>query len=357
MWLLSVILLHCIISPLNFILHHHIVTPVRSVLIQVLVSNLIALFVVSDISDHIDVSPVYVLESSLVCIDPDAHRSVNPGNLDAVPRPHMVHQVLIRAQMDRLRRLALRHTFRRLLHLDVLLVGEETRVEVGLESVPLLAIHAKSGLDDSAHLHGTLFLPRALSADKVSLFHLRDNVTVANDNASERDQFLDMIRPQLPNPIHFAQIVWAHLNNLVITEFVVVHVEIGVLVIWAGAATPDIVHVELFEDLGDDEIENGNDVGRVVLDLPIKHLIELEHVVTVDLKNISVELAHFLQFLDVVWGFLILLIVIFIIVIFDLLKVVDEVLELHLDLGGVDIGAPEHHRMRAHFTAGAHTSL
>ena len=165
-----------------------------------------------------------------------------------------------------------------------------------------------------------------------------------------------MIRSKLTDPIDFAQIMRTHLNNLVISELIIVHVEISVLVVWPACAA-DIVHVELFEDLGDDEIENGNDVRRVVLDLTIKHLIKLEHMVTVDLEDITVELADFLEFLDVVWGFLILLIVIFIIIILDLLKVVDEVFEFHLDLRGIDIRTPEHHSVRAHFPAGPHTSL
>ena len=180
----SFVLLGCI-STLDFILHYHIVTPIGSILIQVLVSNLIALLVICDIGDHINISPVNVLESALVGIDPDAHRSVNARDLHAIARPHMVHQVLIRAQMDRLGRLSLRNTLRRLLHLDVLLVREETRIEIGLESVSLLAIDAESWLDDPAHLDGTLLFTRALSASKVSLFHLRHNVTVSNDDASE----------------------------------------------------------------------------------------------------------------------------------------------------------------------------
>ena len=78
--------------------------------------------------------------------------------------------------------------------------------------------------------------------------------------------------------------------------------------------------------------------------------------VAVDLEDVAVELAHLLELLDVVRRFLILLIVLIIVIVLDLLKVVDEVFELHLDLGGVDVGAPEHHRVRAHFR-GAHAAL
>ena len=67
----------------------------------------------------------------------------------------------------------------------MLLVREDARVEVGLESVPLLAIWAESRLLDASEKYGSLFFPEALSASEVSLFHLRDDITVANDDASQ----------------------------------------------------------------------------------------------------------------------------------------------------------------------------
>ena len=43
-----------------------------------------------------------------------------------------------------------------------------------------------------------------------------------------------------------------------------------------------------------------------------------------------------------------MLVILIIVIVFDLLEVVDEVFEFHLDITGVDIGAPEDLSVRAH---------
>ena len=134
---------------------------------------------------------------------------------------------------------------------------------------------------------------------------------------------------------------------MIVVVVIIVHVVVWVLV--AGAAwAADIVHVELFVHLGHDQIENWDDVGRVVLDLAVKHLIELENVVTVDVQTVAIKLAHLSQTLDIVRSLLVSFIIV-IIVVLNLLKVVDEVLEFHLYIARVDIGSPEHLRVTAHF--------
>ena len=55
--------------------------------------------------------------------------------------------------MDSLRGLSLRNRLGRLLHLHMLLVREDTGVEVWLEGVTLLTIVTESGLVDATHLH------------------------------------------------------------------------------------------------------------------------------------------------------------------------------------------------------------
>jgi len=173
----------------------------------------------------------------------------------------------------------------------------------------------------------------------VRLFHFRDDITVANDNTAKRDQLFDVIWAKLSDSVDFAKVVRAHLDDLVITELIVVHVVVSILVV----LSTDVVHVQLFEDLRDDQIENGDNVGWVILDLPVKHLIKLEHMVTINFEHVAVELSDFLELLDIVGSLLILLIILIIIVVLDLLKVVDEILELHLDLRGIDISSPKHH--------------
>ena len=52
-----------------------------------------------------------------------------------------------------------------------------------------------------------------------------------------------------------------------------------------------------------------------------------------------------------------MLIIIIVIVVLDLFKVVDKVLELHLNVAGVDVCAPEDLRVRAHLVGARHLSL
>jgi hypothetical protein len=138
--------------------------------------------------------------------------------------------------------------------------------------------------------------------------------------------------------------MWTHLNNVIITELVIVHVVVSILLVLPAY----VVHVELLVDLGDHQIEDRDDVCWVVLDLPIKHLVKLENVIAIDIEHVGVHLTDFFQTLDVVWGLLVLLVVIIITVILDLLKVVNEVFEFHLDVIRVDVCAPKNLCVRAH---------
>lgn len=170
------------------------------------------------------------------------------------------------------------------------------------------------------------------------LFHFRDDVPVADHNTAQRDQLLDMVRTKLTNAEDLAEVVRSHLDDMIVAVLVVVHVEVVVLVV---GTTPNVVHVELFVDLRHDEIEDGNDVGGVVLNLPVQHLIELENMVAINVEHSRVQFPHLLQSHDVVGGFLELLVVLVVAVVPDLLKVVDEVFEFHLHIVSIDVGTPE----------------
>ena len=343
---------HAVGIALYLVFHDNVISSNGTILFQFLTANLIALLVIGDISDHIDIGPVHILQRALVRIHANAHSPVDSCDFNTIARPDMVDQVLIRAQMNRLRCLTLWHTLRSLLDFDVLFVGEDARVEVGLEGIALLTVDTVGRLKDATHLDRPLLLAEALGASEVRLFHLGHDVAVADDNAAERDQLLDVVRAELADAIHFAKVVRAHLDDLVVAKLVIVHIVVSIVLV----LPTDVVHVELLEHLRDHQIEDRDDIRRVVLNLPVQHLIELEHMVTVDLQDVAIELAHLLELLDVVGRFLILLIVLIIVVVLDLLKVVDEVFEFHLDLGSVDICAPKHHCVRAHF-CGAHASL
>lgn len=331
-------------GSINLILHDDVVGVVGVFLVQALLSDLVALLIGSHIGDHIDIGPVDILESSLVSIDADAHGFIDAGDLHAVTWSHMINQVLIRAQVNRLRCFTFRDTLRGLLALDVLLVREDAGVEVWLEGVTLLAVDTVSRLLDASHLDRSLLLSIALSASEVSLLHLGHDIAIANNDTSQRHQFLDVVRAKLTDAEDFSEVVRANLDDLIVAELIVVHVVVSVV-----ALSANVVHVELFKNLCHNKIENGDDIGGVVLDLSVKHLIELEDMVAVDIEHVAIQLTHFLQLLDVVGSFLILLIVLIIVIILDLLKVVDEVFEFHLDIACVNVRAPKHLGMRTHF--------
>ena len=99
-----------------------------------------------------------------------------------------------------------------------------------------------------------------------------------------------MARPKLTDPVHLAEVVGSYLDQVIILHLVIVHVVVGVLFILPA----NVVHIELFVDLCDDQIEDRDDVGRIVLDLLVKVLIKLEDVITVDIQHIAVKLSHFL---------------------------------------------------------------
>ena len=104
----------------------------------------------------------------------------------------------------------------------------------------------------------------------------------------------------------------SHLDDLIIAKLVVVHVVINFIV---ASLSTDLVHVELFIDLCDNKIKDRNDVGRVVLDLTVEHLIELEDMVAVNIEYVAIKFSHITQLLNIVWCPLELLVVIVIIVV------------------------------------------
>ena len=87
--------------------------------------------------------------------------------------------------MDRLWSFSLGDALGRLLHLNMLLVRENTAVEVWLEGVTLLTVRAEGRLEDATHIDSPLLLAETLCADEMRLFHLRYNITVSDDNTSQ----------------------------------------------------------------------------------------------------------------------------------------------------------------------------
>ena len=151
---------------------------------QALIADVVSLLVRLDVSDYVDVGSVDVLEGALVGVDSDTHRLVYACDFDSITWSDMVNEVLIGAQVDSLGSFTLWYTFWCLLHLDMLLVGKDARVKVGLEGVSLLAVGAEGGLLNTSHLHYALLSAEALAASEVSLFHFRHNVTVSDHDSA-----------------------------------------------------------------------------------------------------------------------------------------------------------------------------
>ena len=88
-----------------------------------------------------------------------------------------------------------------------------------------------------------------------------------------------MGRSKLADSVDFTEVVWSHLDQVVILHLVIVHVVVGVLFILPA----NVVHIKLFVNLCDDQIKDWDDVGRIVFNLLVKVLIKLEDVITVDI--------------------------------------------------------------------------
>ena len=88
-----------------------------------------------------------------------------------------------------------------------------------------------------------------------------------------------MGRSKLADSVDFTEVVRSHLDQVVILHLVIVHVVVGVLFILPA----NVVHIELFVNLCDDQIKDRDNVGRIVLNLLVKVLIKLEDVITVDI--------------------------------------------------------------------------
>ena len=99
-----------------------------------------------------------------------------------------------------------------------------------------------------------------------------------------------MTGAKLADSVHPAEVVGSHLDQVVILHLVIVHVVVCILFILPA----NVVHIQLFVDLRDDQIKDRDDVGRIVLNLLVKVLIKLEDVIAVNVKHISIEFAHFL---------------------------------------------------------------
>ena len=139
-----------------------------------------------------------------------------------------------------------------------------------------------------------------------------------------------------------AQIEGSHLNDgtvsLVLTTFVIIIIIV-------------ILLTEMFfVKSSDNEIKYGNDISGIVFQLPIKTLIELIHVIAVDIEYVLFSLAYILQLLhvegkssEIIW------------VLIDLHICSQEIPQFLGDFIGIDISSVENLSAGGGFYMIAHT--
>jgi hypothetical protein len=87
----------------------------------------------------------------------------------------------------------------------MLLIGEVARIVGQLESVAKLAVIAAVRLQHAATRDELSFNEAAFVALEGCLFHLRDYIGVSDDNALDRDEFVDVRRVQVSDAVVFAE--------------------------------------------------------------------------------------------------------------------------------------------------------
>lgn len=281
-------------------------------------------------------------------VHPVANSAVNTDDLAAVTRLDMVDEVFVGAKMNGLRRLALRHRVRRLLHLDVLLVSKHALVVDHLESVAVLALVAEVGLSNLTALNEALLLMLALGAFEDGFLHLRNSVTSANDDTLEADELVDVGGIELADHERLAQVVGSHLNDLVGLLRRAIHVRcLNAAMLKARLAE----HV-IFEHTQRHEIEDGNDISGVINELLIQLLVELEDVLAVYVEIVFFSLRNLFQKRDVVRCVVVLGVQVILVVEHHhagtarLFESLEELAQVTLQLRRVDARTPKHLRHR-----------
>ena len=164
------------------------------------------------------------------------------------------------------------------------------------------------------------------------MLHFWYNVTIANDDAAKSHEFVDVLRSQLTDAICSLEVVGSDLDKDIVHLLVVSHVLL----------TSKVVHVEFLEDLSHNEIENRNDVRRVVFNLAVKLRVIRKNVGTVYIKHLHFHVSNFLKLLDVKWNPCKLIIAAILVYVFCFHEVVNELFKLLLHQVCLNVSSPEH---------------
>ena len=136
----------------------------------------------------------------------------------------------------------------------------------------------------------------------------------------------------------------SNLDNLI--ELIVIFHEFIVHVLVFTLCKSVNVQTEISVGLCYHQIEYWNHISGIVYNLAVQTLVKLENVIAVYFEYILVELPYFFQFGHVVALSDVLLVTFVITILVDLLKVVNEVFQLHLDIICVDVCPPDYLSVR-----------
>ena len=120
-----------------------------------------------------------------------------------------------------------------------------------------MAVGTDAWLLDLSEMNRDHLFSLTLDTHEVSLLHLRDNIAVADDDSTERDQLVDVAWAKLPHSVYLPEVLGAYLDDLVVlVQFIKLHV----LIIFSSVLSTNLVDLQLLEDLCDHQIEDWNNI-------------------------------------------------------------------------------------------------
>lgn len=150
----------------------------------------VSLAVILGVANDINISPVNILESSHIWVNPNSLGSIDTYDLNSVTRLHVINQILISTHVYRLWCLSFWDCLRCFLHLDVLFIGEHAEVVHHLICVSATTIWALFRLGNSASLNKSSLFLLAFGTSEVGFFHLGNGVRGSNDDTLQGDQLV-----------------------------------------------------------------------------------------------------------------------------------------------------------------------
>ena len=164
--------------------------------------------------ENVDIGAENVLNCALFPVDANGHRAENTRHIHFIPRFHAVEQVVVRIQRHRLGRFALRNEVGDLLHLDQLLVCEETAIVVHLHRIGHVAVGTAIWLRDAMAV--TIHLQREVTgrAAEGRDAEVGEKVAHARDHALQTHETFDVVRAQAAHGTLLVQVEHAQVELL-----------------------------------------------------------------------------------------------------------------------------------------------